>query len=291
MGKAKATAGKQKIAQEEEKPKSDFDQWKDKARASTDEELRSTVPLHVLFGEAVDVANFFTEFWPAQKEGDKVVRRGLEMAVNPNASPDRKLSADTGKEILSLQRAGQEAHTRWLLVVKMNEDVTSRGWVVLDEITDTLEFMFDDGVEDENDKRLATLSTTHAEMPNTADALANALSDYAFLAEPHRAVMDGLGGFDAKMIDEAKQLAEKLRNRPPSAAEASVESREALVLRNKIVNLMSGRMNLVRSAAKFVFRGQPAIIKKATSAYERRRRAEAARAKKKAEENAPKTDG
>jgi len=71
-------------------------------------------------------------------------------------------------------------------------------------------------------------------------------------------------------------------------AEASVESREGLVLRNKIINLLSARINLVRAAAKFVYRGQPAIIKKATSAYQRRRRAEAARAaKKKAEEKAP----
>jgi hypothetical protein len=287
MAKPKATAGKQKVA--EEKPKSDFERWKDTARASTGEELRSTAPLHVLFGEAADVANFFKEFWKTQKEGDKVVRRGLDTAMNPNASPERRLSADTGEEILSLQRAGQEAHTRWLLVVKVKEDVMTRAWLVLGEITDTLEFLFDDGVEDENDKRLAALSTTHADMPNTADALANALSDYAFLAEPHREQMDGLGGFDVKMIDEAKELAEKLRNRPPSAREASVESREALVLRNKIVNLMTVRMNLVRAAAKFVFRGQAAIIKKATSAYERKRRAEAARAaKKKAEEQAAK---
>jgi hypothetical protein len=287
MGKAKASAGKQKVA--EEKPQSDFDRWKDLARALPDQELRSTVPLHVQLGEAVDVSNFFKEFWPTQKEGDKVLRRGLDMAVHPKASPERTLSADTGEEILSLQRATQEAHTRWLLVVNVKEDIMARGWLVLGEIEDTLEFIFDDGVEDENDKRLAVLSATHAEMPSTADALANALGDYAFLAEAHRAEMDGLGGFDAKMIDEAKEIAEKLRNRPPSAAEASVQSREALVLRNKMANLMGMKIGLVRTAAKFVFRGQPAIIKKATSAYERRRRAEAARAKKKAEEQAAKT--
>ncbi|XYH95850.1 hypothetical protein ACMHYB_50000 [Sorangium sp. So ce1128] len=85
---------------------------------------------------------------------------------------------------------------------------------MLDEITATLEWLFDDGVEDENDARLAKLGQADADDPATADALALALDDYAALGAPHREAMDGLGGLEAAMLDEARELAAALRAHP-----------------------------------------------------------------------------
>jgi hypothetical protein len=231
--------------------------------------------------------SFFKTYWKAELKDGKVVRRGLEMAAG-NKKKDNRLTAKTGEEILSLQRAAVEAGTRYRLVVDpKQENPMDRGQIVLDEITATLEWLFDDGVEDEKDARLAKLDKTHADDPESADALALALDDYVALAWPHREEMHGLGGFDAAMLDEAKKLSGALRERPSQTTGLSPKGRDALLLRNKVIGLLVERLSLVRAAARFVFRDRPEIVREATSAYERRRRAETARRAKKKKEEAP----
>ncbi|MFT3764171.1 MAG: hypothetical protein QM820_01420 [Minicystis sp.] len=268
--------------------KSELEQWKAAAmKVASDELPPANVPLHVIFGEAVDVARFTDAYWEPEVDAKKnVVRRGLVSAVGPKS----RLYPEIGRDILSLQRAAQEAHTRYLLTVSPGTaaDPVERGTFLLDEITATLEWLFDDGVEDENDKQLASLQAAHADDPGSADALALALDDYAALAEPHRAAMDGLGEFDAKHIDEAREVAKALREKPATAAAATPEAKSALALRNKVVTLLWERMSTVRSATKFVFRGQPEIVRRVTSTYERRRRAAARRAKAKKDAEAKK---
>lgn len=61
----------------------------------------------------------------------------------------------------------------------------------------------------------------------------------------------------------------------------SQKSRAALALRNKLMGLLVTRMSAVRAAARFVFRGQPEIVREVTSDYERRRRAAGRRTKEK----------
>jgi hypothetical protein len=272
------------------KPSTDLDLWREKALASPGSEtLTLPVPLHVLHGEAVDVARFFATYWKAKEENGKVVRRGLEMAAGNKKRKSNRLTAKIGDEILSLQRAAVEAGTAYRLVVTPKAtNPFDRGQFVLDELTATLEWHFDDGIEDEKDQRLANLDAAHEDDPETADALALALDDYAALAEEHRDEIDGLGDFDATLIDEAKQIAAALRERPAERTGLGEQARDALILRNKIIGLLYQRMALVRAAARFVFRNQPEIVREATSAYERRKRAEAARrAKKKQQEAKP----
>jgi hypothetical protein len=260
-----------------------LEEWTDEARKVASDESPAKVPLYVLFGEAVDVAKFFQAYWETKRDDKKnVIQRGLDSAATKS---DKLLTAKTGGEILSLQRAAQDAHTAYLLAVDpKNSDPMERGQYVLGEITATLEWLFDDGVEDEKDAKLARLEEVHADDDST-DAMASALDDYATLAQQHRAEMDGLGGFDPKLIDEARSLAVTLRDRPVTPLALPEKTREALALRNKIVTLLVDRMNRVRSAARFVFRDQPEIARQVTSAYERRRRAASRRvaAKKKAE--------
>src|SRR4051812_37828258 len=64
----------------------DLARWKDAANAVESEMLPpSNVPIHVVFGEAVDVAKFFESHWATEKDGDRVVRRGLDSAVSDKA--------------------------------------------------------------------------------------------------------------------------------------------------------------------------------------------------------------
>jgi hypothetical protein len=264
------------------KVKSELEHWAVVARdRSPDDLTETTVPRHVLFGEAVDVAKFFQRYWETEVDDKgRVTRPGLESAVPKGAKRGAgRLGARTGEEILSLQRAAQEAQTRYLLTVETGKSPRARGDFLLGEIRATLEWYFDDHIEDEKDEMLARLDAAHEDDPASNDALASALDEYTHLGELHREALDGLGGFEAAYLDEAREVAADLRARPTQGEALSEKAREALTLRNQLVSLLVERMSLVRAAARFVFRRQPEIVREATSAYERRRRAATRRAK------------
>lgn len=277
MAKANVTTTKKDVAGEKIAP---LERWRPVAEALPSDALQLSVPFHVLLGEAVDVAKFFGKYWDNVLDDKKVVvRPGLETAVNPRSKAPAKIGPGTGQEILSLHEATQAAQTAYLLTVDpASANPMDRAQTVLSRLTGTLEWLFDDGVEDENDAQLASLGAEHGGDPSTPDALAGALVDYAALAAPHRAEMDGLGNFDVAMIDEAGKLAKALRNRPAVPAALGEKARAALNLRNRLAMVLSARIALVRGAARFVYSNQPEIVREATSAYERRRRAAARRA-------------
>lgn len=258
------------------KPSSALSHWKPQALALQSDELSINVPLHVAFEEAVAIARFFDRYWKGKKDSKgRVIRLGLDTAEHEQ----RGFTVNTGAEILSLQHAGQEAHTAYLLSVEAVSRVNplKRARQVLDAMIATLEWLFD-GVDDEKETKLASLRAAHADDPESADALASELDDYAALAGTYRDEMAGRGGFDPKLIDEARALAAAIRARPSTAASLMAKARAALALRNRVVTLLLARMMLVRSAARFVFRNQPEIVREVASAYERRRRAVARRA-------------
>lgn len=247
------------------------ERWAAEAQTLPDGELRLSVPLHVLLGEAVDVARFFEKYFPSQDGKDgRPARPGLDTVVDER----RKLTATTGQDILSLREAVQQGQTGYLFLLSpQGAAPMERGRFVVDEMTATLEWLFDDGVEDERDAQLASVGAAHEADPDSADALASELDDYATLADVYREEMDGLGGFDPAVIDEAKGLAGELRDRAATPVVLSEEARNAQAARNRLAMLLLGRITVVRSAARFVFRQWPEIVREVTSAYERRRRA------------------
>ena len=149
-----------------------------------------------------------------------------------------------------------------------------------------LEWLLDDGTDDEKDAQLERLETTYRES-RSQDALAAALDDCVALASRHRDELDGLGNFDVALLDEGKQVATQLRER--SAARIGVQNpsaeRRAQEHRNRLAALLGQRINRVRAAARFVFRSHPEVIREVTSTYERRRRAARRRNAVEAEEN------
>ncbi len=245
--------------------------WTPEAQKLPTSELRISVPFHVLKGEAIDVAKFFDKYFASvEAKNGQPARPGLDTVVNPK----KGLTAKTGDDIRSLREAVHEANTAYTeAATPKGAAPMERARFVVDEITAVLEWHFDDGVEDERDAQLAHVRQAHESTPDSADALAAEAEDFAALASIYRKEIDGLGGFDAALIDEAKALAEQLRDRPASPVPLSAEAEKALALRNRLATLLSDRMSLVRSAARFVFRGSPDIIREATSAFERRRRA------------------
>lgn len=158
------------------------------------------------------------------------------------------------------------------------DEEIQRGRFVDSELTAALEFLFDDGVEDERDAQLARVRQANEDQSST-DALAGALAEYAGLAEAYRDELDGLGDFDVELIDEAKQLATTIRERSAAGpSETTKQGSAALEWRNRLAALLAQEVGRVRKTARFVFRHHPQIRREATSTYERRTRAARRRA-------------
>jgi hypothetical protein len=229
-------------------------------------------PMRVILGEAVDTARFIQTYWtPVLDVAGKVLRPGLSQA-------GAKLSPTIGVEILELQDGLQTAQTDYLLTVAPAQpDVRARAEYVLGELTAALEWLFDDGVEDDRDRQLAALKAEYADNSTSTDSMAAELSDYAALARQEAKGLEGLGGIELSLIDEAEQLAKQLRERPTTPVPAE-NTRRALEVRNRLATLLVERIATVRAAARFVFRNHPQIVREVGSSYVRRKRAAARRA-------------
>ena len=273
--------------------KQTLEKWKSAAYALEQPLPSLPAPLHVMTGEAVDVGWFCEHYWePEIDSNGVVVRPGLVSAERPGT-----FEASIGKDVLELHEALQTANTEYLLTAQRGPDTPmDRAQFVLGELKAVLAYMADDGVDNVDDQRLVNFNAQHQDAASQ-DAVAAALDDYAGFAELHRAAIRGLGGFDAALVDEARALAKQLRERsaqkivgvPPG------EQRAALELRNRVATLLHERMNRVRAAARFVFRHDPDLVRRVTSAYQRQRRSAANRARASQQEQAaqggPTTEG
>ena len=247
------------------------------------EEASFSVPIRVLAGEAIDLAHFIERYWEPQVL-DKRPVPGLKQAAATGM-----LRKEMSDEMVELQLAMSDQFAKYLMLISSKlEAPVERGEFVLSELRHTLAFLFDDGVSDEQDQQLAQYEEVHAN-PATHDALALALEAYAHFADKHRDRMKGLPEFELGVIDEALDLARRLREQSAirlTQAESDAQ-RAAIRLRNQFATLLIERMNTVRNAARYVFRNHAEIARKATSSYERDRRA---RARRRAEREAPEGD-
>lgn len=253
-----------------------LDRWAKEAEgASTASQW--TVPWFVLMQEAADASAFVKANWKSTRGP----RRGAPRVLGLD-SVKKLLPATIGAEIRELQAIALDAHGEYLLRTrpKGDEDRRPRADHVLSEITAALEFLFDDGVEDERDAQLAEVESNHEDAGSSNAAVASALEDYGALARAHLGDLDGLGGFDSALLDEVAPLAKALRG-PVSAGavERSPEAVAAIERRNRHANLLLERIKRVRRAAQYVFRSRPEVVRKVTSTYLRRKRAAARRAR------------
>jgi hypothetical protein len=121
--------------------------------------------------------------------------------------------------------------------------------------------------------------------------MALALEGYSELARIHREALAKLDGFDVATIDEAFALASALRDQSAAALTRvnPDEQRRILGLRNRLLTMVIERVRRARRAAQYVFRGYPEVVKKFSSAHERRRRVARSRKAAAAENGAPET--
>jgi hypothetical protein len=260
MASSRTAPARSRTASRATKP-SALDAWRERALAVPGEVLSASVPLGVLLDEAAIAAAFFRRRWRSTAD-----HAGLESAANAS------FTAAAGRELVELGRAVDEADAAYRATPARPPGPAARGRHLLREMLATLTWHLDDGDDAPARKQLADLRAARTKIGRSAPALATALEATARLAEPHRAALTGLGGFDSRQIDEAKRLAAALRARARAPRAQPEERREALALRNKLVALLRDRLATVRAAARFVFRDRPEIIREITSAHERARR-------------------
>lgn len=237
-------------------------------------------PMNVFLGESLDCATFLRTYWKAETRGGAVVVPGMESAAK-GGDGERAFGLRTADEIVALHNAAQAAQTEYLLATKLTKsaaNLLARGATLLDSWTATLEWAFDDDVEDDKDAQLAAVRAAN-EDSDSVDGMASALADYGGLAQKHISELTGVLDFDPATIDEGLKLSVQLRE-TNALLETNPEAREALARRNNALALLQKRVSRVRKAARLVFRGEHAeIARKVTSAYQRRARAAARRAK------------
>ncbi len=252
-------------------PVADIDRWMAEAAALPNDDFIYNLPIHVFLAEATDVATFHQMFWESSTR-NRVSLPGLKSAMIKGVPS--LLGPSTGEEILSLQRAAHELRTRHQVAAGLSvPGPAERGRRILAEIQAVLAYRFDDGVLEPADAHLAKIDADHANDPDSHDALALALEDYARFGKLHRETLDGLGEFSAALLDEALVVADEVRRLPSAPALATPDAKAALALRNRFFTLLAQRVSAVRAAARFVFRDHPDIARLATSAYGRRRKA------------------
>lgn len=263
----------------------DLDLWRDAAMALPQDTYELTLPIAVIGGEAVDIAKAHAKYWNTVRDENtpSIVKvPGLELArgKGKHAKP---ISANSGEELLSLQRALNHADV--LYTLSLNGSVrapAAEARRVLSIIGSAVRWAVDNGIEDHLDVRVANIINRYGE-PSTNDQYADALNAYAVLAEDAEiaAILAGFDFFDPKIIKRARELAAELRNAGGPADRNTDKSDAALDLRNRVAYIIEQKKGLLRGAANVLYSlDYPDIRKEFTSSYERKKRATARAAQK-----------
>jgi len=259
-------------------PSPDLARWAPLAREEAATPLQLAVPLEVLLAEGVALAAFVQERLAPSVRPDGSTRPGL-VSANRRHAP-LLFGDETVHDLLSLVATTRDAQTRYALVVRPGgrAALRERADFVLSELEGALDFLLDDGVDEPFDAQLAQLHDQRRRSDSDA-SLAGALHAYATLArEPELAqALTELDSFDASLVDEAGRLADALLPAPHPPGYVEPEAQALLATRNQLAHLLQRQLRLIRAAARYVYRHDPAIARQATSTYERRRRAAARR--------------
>jgi hypothetical protein len=224
-----------------------------------------TMPVSVLAGEALELAQMVARHWAAEGE-----LPGLGSLVEVDMLPD-----DIADELVELALGLAFANARFRAAFEEPVAPVARGLALLSELKQSLQFLFASDADDSRVSGVERAADAYGSKSSSHDALALALVGLAGHANEHRAELCRLPAFDPATIDEAYRVAQRLSEQ--SAIKVSriafAERDRFSKLRNQLYGLLKERVGLVRSAARFVFRFQPERLELFYSAYERRKRA------------------
>jgi hypothetical protein len=242
-----------------------LDSWLDKSK-TYDIKHNLSVPLYVLLEEAVSVSGFLKRYWDTSDD-----RPGMCLA-------GKEITSESASEILSLAAAVQEAQTRYLAATENtnnNNKIGDRARFLLRELKQVTRWAFhgEDPDHTEARQQLDALDKSNKAKRHNRRQLIEELTAYTQLAITHSDLIKKVPTFDTSIIDEAVSIKDNLHQVRPGRPKATQAGSQALENRRRLTHLLQEYVRTVRTAARFVFRNNPNIVRQVTSNYERKRRA------------------
>lgn len=235
------------------------------ALTESQEAARPQIPLGVLLGEAVDLAELCDfHFDPVLSPSGRLP--GLVL-VEPSGSIHRSIAT----ELRELTAAIGAVHAKYLTSRDRGaQSLFARARALESELRVTLAFVLDNGRHPRGAEELGRMRTEHDSV-RSQDDLALALDGYAVLSRSYAALLAEVG-VDRARIEEASAVADELRERSAIRNARSSEGEQLLGLRNRLIGALYERIRTVRRAFRFVFRNHPEVLRRSVSSHERRRR-------------------
>lgn len=244
-----------------------------------------SVPIHVLLGDAVDLAAFVEAHYEPTLVSGKL-RPGLS-----SVEAQSGITRATALELRELQAAISFVQSKIdARGPSAGEDPLREADRIVSELRAALSFLLEGGDAPEGAAALRRLREAYRGT-RAHDAVALILERYAELGARHLSALESIG-VDRGLLDGALAEARELRARSATRIErrASPDEPDLLVVRNRLVAALQARMRKVRAAVRYVFRAHPELARTATSAYHRARRG-GAPAEPGAERSAPEANG
>jgi hypothetical protein len=221
----------------------------------------------VLWDEAVDLAHLLRDTWDGFPGVDgKVVVPGFSGMLQ---------NASVAKDLLELVGAIQHADARYRLSATRGPAPIPEARHVLSELRAALAWVASDPGAEKVREVLPRLARIHGRARSLV-VLAAALYDYAELAERQGGKLRAIASYDPGLVGEARALADALREHHAGAT-AYTDRKKWREARDRLVLVLDDRVTEVRLAARYLFRHHPALLRQATSAYERKRKAKRAK--------------
>lgn len=225
---------------------------------------RLSMPLAVYLSEALRLATF------VQKHNDALVDSNTKKVIHPglqsvNTTQMECLPKNIADQIVTLHKAVSDAQLDLLKsAVKYSKIDVERAKYLLTEIQTVLWFYFEQSGHQDGLAILQELERSVNTDPNNQLELGEALLAYASLASDYAEQIDSLGGFDKTVIEEAQLLAAQVRNKVGTDRD---EKTALINQRNRLISLLVKKVEQVRTAARFVFRHHPVLLRETQSAY------------------------
>ncbi len=230
------------------------------ARALAPEAVKTrfNLPYKVLIDEGFETGRFAAQYYHRDDEAGAPGFEDVDFRIPPQLV----------QRVVTLSAAANEQRYRALFGRQAGgaRGDFEEGERCLRGIKRTLEFLYDDGVETEEDEQLAALAGEHDDTASMAN-LSAALYDYARLGQANLDELAKVKVFDPSTLDRALELSQKLKVPAPKPDRAELD------LRNRFLTLLEAEIQRIRAAAAYLWQdGHPEIYHLFTSGYRRQLR-------------------
>lgn len=233
----------------------------------------STIPLNALVEDAQRVVDAASKYWNSSGATPGLEKAGLG------------LTRETLAQLVYLKNAILYVDEQYKDQVELDFDKRrqfSEGKELLYDFATFLDWYAaateeDDKISKKTDRVIRDHQATD---PSTPDELAHALYDYASLSKDILIDRGAVDGLSVEKVDQAYQLVPRLVDISQDPTPLSEKGQQLFRLRQQLSHLLQKELEMVRKAARFVFRHHPDIVSQFASGYHEKSDAAAYRSRR-----------